>query len=862
MNIQAWVAFTNATYQPGTDQMSLPEIFVSLRSEAPQHSLIFLQHHGAHMTFLDGLGTLPQLSSFSLESVQRVKEDADIELRELFPIAPQHGQHAHIPAFDPTHLVQLGSFAIPKGPEDRVLQQFNIDAPTTRDNAMRVVRACQVPKPILLEGSPGVGKTSLITALANITGHRLCRINLSDQTDLVDLFGSDLPVEGGGPGEFAWKDAEFLKALQDGHWVLLDEMNLAPQMVLEGLNAILDHRGTVYIPELGRSFTRHPAFRIFAAQNPLQQGGGRKGLPKSFINRFTKVYVEELSTNDMILVSRHLFPDCDPDVLRLMIDYNSRLSVEMASKNLFAKAGSPWEFNLRDIIRWGTLVRHVSPLQHPAAFLRSAYLHRFRTLEDRDYAQRLFDSIFLYSSRSHQSAPHVSLSPEHIQIGCLNLPRGNESRSSRPRRVLQIQQSALESAGLCVAQSWLAIVTGSHDSGKTDLVRSLAGITGNHLWEISMSNTTDAMDILGSFEQVDDRVRVLQVAEQVLRLADNAFRNTSLSGVAQTHDYFTLRNTVRNQSSPFSRSDILHSASNILRELGRLFRDIEREQQELQTGVDELVKLPITVGRFEWVDGPLVRALRSGQWLLLDGANLCNPSVLDRLNSLCEAGGVLTLSERGYVNGKIQTIKPHPNFRLFMTVNPQYGELSRAMRNRGLEIALIGSAGEEDQNRLRDQFRIPSRYRLAGDWASLSTSFDHIRRGLVGYRTGDPDTTRRWSSGEFADLDCPSLSLMDIGSILTNSTNSANTQQGANDSILFLSKVVPPTYALYCRRYFLRLGISSSQFNRILEVLQTVSEYQALPILVRIKEVYGTSWGVPPGFIFAQVSIPDTHLWL
>ncbi|EED79420.1 predicted protein, partial [Postia placenta Mad-698-R] len=180
-------------------------------------------------------------------------------------------------------------FSIPRGALETRPQNFSLQAPTTRDNMMRVVRACQLSKPLLLEGSPGVGKTSLVTALANICGYHLCRINLSDQTDLSDLFGSDLPVEGGQPGQFAWKDAEFLRALQEGHWVLLDEMNLAPQAILEGLNAVLDHRGTVYIPELGRSFTRHPSFRIFAAQNPLHQGGGRKGLPKSFINRFTKV---------------------------------------------------------------------------------------------------------------------------------------------------------------------------------------------------------------------------------------------------------------------------------------------------------------------------------------------------------------------------------------------------------------------------------------------------------------------------------------------------------------------------------------------------------------------------------------------
>ena len=51
--------------------------------------------------------------------------------------------------------------------------------------------------------------------------------------------GSDLPVgsdsEGdstssGGSSGFAWCDGVFLRALKAGHWVLLDELNLAPQV--------------------------------------------------------------------------------------------------------------------------------------------------------------------------------------------------------------------------------------------------------------------------------------------------------------------------------------------------------------------------------------------------------------------------------------------------------------------------------------------------------------------------------------------------------------------------------------------------------------------------------------------------------
>lgn len=47
-----------------------------------------------------------------------------------------------------------------------------------------------------------------------------------------------------------------------------------------------------------------------------------------------------------------------------------------------------------------------------------------------------------------------------------------------------------------------------------------------------------------------------------------------------------------------------------------------------------------SVGRFEWVDGALTRAIERGQWVLLDNANLCNPTVLDRLNPLLEPHGV------------------------------------------------------------------------------------------------------------------------------------------------------------------------------------------------------------------------------
>jgi len=54
-----------------------------------------------------------------------------------------------------------------------------------------------------------------------------------------------------------------------------------------------------------------------------------------------------------------------------------------------------------------------------------------------------------------------------------------------------------------------------------------------------------------------------------------------------------------------------------------------------------------------------------------------------------EPCGSITVNERGAIDGKPLVIHPHPHFRMFLTVNPHYGEVSRAMRNRGVEIFML-----------------------------------------------------------------------------------------------------------------------------------------------------------------------------
>eukprot|EP00798_Chlamydomonas_sp_ICE-L_P024873 gene24873-10534_t len=282
--------------------------------------------HGVHLTLLDGIGLgvgLPPSTTSALRlqcqtylSSQLPADQAlhgDLAAGKL-EAAEQLQEQGLMKAL-PAGTWGLPPFSVPLAGS----ASGDAGAPTTARNAFRVLRALQVRKAVLLEGSPGVGKTTLIAALAKCVGVQLVRINLSEATDMMDLLGADLPSPGGAPGQFTWCDGPLLSALRAGHWVLLDELNLAGQAILEGLNAVLDHRAEVFIPELGEVYRCHPNFRLFAAQNPLQEGGGRKGLPRSFLNRFTRVYVELLTCKDMLNIATALHPRIPAPVLRRMV---------------------------------------------------------------------------------------------------------------------------------------------------------------------------------------------------------------------------------------------------------------------------------------------------------------------------------------------------------------------------------------------------------------------------------------------------------------------------------------------------------------------------------------------------------------
>uniref|UniRef100_A0A1I8BCV5 Midasin n=1 Tax=Meloidogyne hapla TaxID=6305 RepID=A0A1I8BCV5_MELHA len=354
------------------DLVGLAELFMEMLNTSASHdhfsfNIPFeLLYHSIEATFLDALGVLPQRMHFNRNSVieQCRSQFLTIMQKCVFICENVPPLLGHEDLIINDHGLLIGPFSIKCSDESiepcKFPKGYSINSPSTRKNLLRIARALASNKPIMLEGSPGSGKSSLVMALAAATGHKLIRLNLSEQTDIYDLFGTDVPVaqSDGKTATFAWRDGPVLKAIKEGSWVLLDEMNLASQSVLEGLNSCFDFRKNIYISELDHTFDVDARnCRFFACQNPHSQGGDRRALPKSFI------FIEEMTDDDFIFILT--------EYSKTIPDGNSYLSDELIAQivlinKLFQETDtciavkSSIEFNLRDLFRFLEAIVFVS----------------------------------------------------------------------------------------------------------------------------------------------------------------------------------------------------------------------------------------------------------------------------------------------------------------------------------------------------------------------------------------------------------------------------------------------------------------------------------------------------------------------
>ncbi len=145
----------------------------------------------------------------------------------------------------------------------------------------------------LIEGPPGLGKTSLVRTLSQSLSLRFARVQCTPDLMPADITGTNVLTESpDGLRSFAFQRGPIFANV-----VLADEINRAtPRTQAAFLEAMQEHHVTVF----GTTYAIDEPFCVFATQNPIEMEGTYP-LPEAQLDRFFfKLTVQVPDVDDLV----------------------------------------------------------------------------------------------------------------------------------------------------------------------------------------------------------------------------------------------------------------------------------------------------------------------------------------------------------------------------------------------------------------------------------------------------------------------------------------------------------------------------------------------------------------------------------
>ena len=227
---------------------------------------------------------------------------------------------------------------------------------------------------ILLEGVPGVAKTTIIKAFTKALGLTFQRVQFTPDLLPADLIGT--LMYNPKTQEFDTKKGPIFANL-----ILADEINRAPAKVQSALlEAMQEHQVTIG----SSTYKLDRPFLVFATQNPIEQEGTYR-LPEAQVDRFMfKLFVDYLDINqEREIINKNV----NLEEVQQVLTQKEILAAQQRIKNIYVDekivqyiinivfaTRNPNEFDLKDLA--SLILYGVSP-RATLALYRAAQGHAF-----------------------------------------------------------------------------------------------------------------------------------------------------------------------------------------------------------------------------------------------------------------------------------------------------------------------------------------------------------------------------------------------------------------------------------------------------------------------------------------------------
>ena len=281
-----------------------------------------------------------------------------------------------------------------------------------------------------------------------------------------------------------------------------------------------------------------------------------------------------------------------PEIIDKVVQVAELLNNAVNKEKLFGARGSPWQFNLRDLMRFSKGVAD-SGNNLIFRYLKLVFIERFRLEQDRQGAAELIQSIFGDFNEELMDTPKtLDIDENSLKIGCAELPRVNSYHVVENIEFKLEDYPILESLSLCIKNEWLSIIVG--DGKNQDLsryVQLLAGLLGQKLHCLTLSSATDTSELLGGFEQTSNDIVISSLKNQMFDIVEE-----------------NLLENPENQLSFIKLKIALMQAENIedLKELFLTFSEKLVKNEKFQVIMSKLEQLSKDV-TFDWIDSVLIK---------------------------------------------------------------------------------------------------------------------------------------------------------------------------------------------------------------------------------------------------------------
>ena len=582
--------------------------------------------------------------------------------------------------------------------------------------------------PLIIEGGTGKGKKSAIYYFAKILGYNVIYFNISNSTTVDDLFCKKMPIEKDGNMTFVDIRSLLLDGIDANKEkdknciIILDNLQQANSNVLESLIPLFDIN-TKSILVQGEEIIKR-SYNLFGIIDSSEAKSANDFLPESI------KYSAILYKNSKYLKREYCRKIIDK-MFGEEVNYENEPKIEyylncfIKLNNYIVKKQIKELFTFNDFKKLLFFLRNSrtdkddpkTSIFDIQTITQLLLVYKFKSKDEINSANEIlgnslvsdFWPIFSYSSEKNKDNDddddelengQFQIAPDNKREN-LSYPLRNKISKEKCEELLlkthslsPDQRRGIIFLMLSALSDVPCVIQGITASGKTHLIRLFCELLGQKPLIIDINNDTGISILLKQLvpkEKLEAK-SVKKIKKKIKNLME---KEKSLLGdeIEKIIDIDNSDNWVPSQFR--NLLDLLEEKIYLLK------------KESLMIASELKILLSEQLSFFKHLsneDSSFIKAMISGDWVILDGIESAQPELYQRISSLCDLENQnLTMYDNGpeYVykkNSKKKQFRIHKDFRLFLTYNPFEVESSKRLPQSFLNKCLTFSLSQIDEN--------------------------------------------------------------------------------------------------------------------------------------------------------------------